>query len=185
MADLARIVWHNRPRSVVFREAVMAERENGTEVGSKPPPPAATEPALAAPGPVRRWRRRTLLRLAAGATLVAALLLAVLVLSGSLGPLVPGPSVDSPPARCTSHRSSNAAICPRSHTSGLISGEWTLVRSSSEIDPTSATVRSRASPSASAVPAAMGPFCLKPSAAKLRNGEIACRRARAPIAHPA
>ena len=34
-----------------------------------------------------------------------------------------------PPKRCTSHRSSNAAMCPRSQTSGLINVEWTRSRS--------------------------------------------------------
>src|SRR5919201_255134 len=39
-------------------------------------------------------------------------------------------------------------MCPRSQTSGLISGEWTRSRSSSEMPATSASVRSRVSSSA-------------------------------------
>ena len=46
-------------------------------------------------------------------------------------------------------------MCPMSHTSGLISGEWTLTRDSSEIDSTSASVRSRASPSAWTTPSSI------------------------------
>ena len=78
----------------------------------------------------------------------------------------PGPRAAAarPPKRCTSHRSSNAAMCPRSHTSGLIKVEWTRSRSSSDTGATSASVRSRASarPSASlrggrgSSPAALG-----------------------------
>src|SRR3954469_12090770 len=52
-----------------------------------------------------------------------------------------------PVPRPDTHRSSNAAMCPRSHTSGLISGSCTRSRSACSSDSTSHRVRSRASES--------------------------------------
>src|SRR5436305_1124287 len=54
-------------------------------------------------------------------------------------------SMGRPPWRWTTHRSSNAAMWPRSQTNGLIRGEWTRTRFSSDTDATRARVRSRAS----------------------------------------
>src|SRR5947209_6997095 len=57
-------------------------------------------------------------------------------------------------------------MCPRSHTSGLIRGEWTVSSASSEREPISASVRSRVSFSSAAV---SGPVTgLKPIAEEER-----------------
>jgi hypothetical protein len=74
----------------------MAEREKGSEPVAQPST-VETVPAIAAPSPAGRRRRRTRFGLIAGLILVA-LLLMTLVLAGRLGPLVSGSAVDSPPA---------------------------------------------------------------------------------------
>src|SRR5579884_623348 len=70
-------------------------------------------------------------------------------------------------------------MCPRSHTSGLISVEWTRSRSRSEIDATRPSVRSRASWRAATVSPASNPG---PAALTLRIGPIVASRPSRPLA---